>query len=194
MRLFVALEIPGSVREALRDLIARLQPKCDSAKWVRAESMHLTLKFIGHLEPERLPAIREVLAALHTAKPVDAEFHGMGFFPNEKRPRVLWAGVEASPNLAELAAEIEQALVALGIPAETRAFAPHLTVARFHSHDPYQRGKTPEGLAEIIRDATEAKQRRFGSLRAEQFHLFESKLKPSGAEYTRIETFPFVKP
>src|SRR4029077_16245096 len=110
-------------------------------------------------------------------------FRGVGFFPNEKRPRVFWAGAEASLNLGQLASDIDRALEKLGVPPEKRPFSAHLTLARFE----------PPGLPEKLRAAIqENATREFGSVAAKEVHLIESKLKPSGAEYTTLETFPFV--
>ena len=97
----------------------------------------------------------------------------------------MWCGVEASANLAQLAADIERRLEPLGIPRETRGFVPHLTLARF---------KSPEGVDALARSAAEWASRDFGSASETKFHLFESLLKPSGAEYRKIESYSFVGP
>jgi len=150
---------------------------------VRAENLHVTLKFIGEVQAEKLGDIRVALSAVHSDRLVTLDFRGLGFFPNEKRPRVFWAGIEASPNLQTLANDIDRALEKLGIPPEKRPFSAHLTLARFE----------PPGLPEKLRAAIqENAKREFGSVAAEEFHLIESKLKPSGAEYTTLESFPFV--
>ena len=188
MRLFVALDFPDAVRQTLRELIARLQPGFRSAKWVRPEAMHITLKFIGEVDGEKLAPIRGALAPVHSTAPVEIHFRGLGFFPNERRPRVLWCGVEASPNLAELAEAVQRALVPLGIPAESRDFVPHLTLARFNSDDAPRKD-----LETLVRAAGELKSYDFGRTRETEFHLIESILKPAGAEYRRLETFPIVK-
>src|SRR5271168_3748840 len=133
MRLFIALDFPDAVRRALRELIARLKPESAGARWVRPEGMHVTLKFLGETGEEKLVPLKAALAKIHSAEPVDMHFRGLGFFPNERRPRVIWCGVEATPNLADLAGAVESALEPLGIPRETRAFTPHLTLARFNS-------------------------------------------------------------
>jgi len=184
MRLFVALDFPDAVRHAVRDLIARLRPLCKSARWVRPEGMHITLKFIGHVPAEKLDPIRAALASVQSSAPVEIRFRGMGFFPNERRPRVAWCGMEASPNLAQLAADIERGLEPLGIAREERAFVPHLTLARFES---------PRGVGELVRQVQEMTPQDFGSARETQFHLYESILKRAGAEYKKLESFPFVK-
>ncbi len=183
MRLFVALEIPSSVRENLADLLTSLRAVSPQTRWVRQGNLHVTLKFIGEVPQENLAGIQSALAGVRSDQPATLDFRGVGFFPDEKHPRVFWGGIEASPNLKILAAEIERATEKLGIPREQRPFSPHLTLARFE----------PPRLPEKLRTAIhEHAARDFGSLRTSQFHLIESKLKPSGAEYTTVESFPFA--
>jgi 2'-5' RNA ligase len=183
MRLFVALELPATVRENLGALLESLRAVSPQTRWVRPENLHLTLKFIGEAGETKLAAIRSALAGARSDQPTTVIFRGLGFFPNEKRPRVFWAGIEASPNLKTLAAEIDRATEKLGIPREQRPFSPHLTLARFE----------PPELPEKLRSAIqENSAREFGSFRTNQYHLIESKLKPSGAEYTTLESFPFA--
>lgn len=188
MRLFVALELPGEVREALADLTERLKPLSSAAKWASPEGMHVTLKFIGHAiadgDPEKSAAVRSALATVKSSAPVDMIYRGIGFFPNSRRPSVFWCGIHASPNLAPLVAEIEKALAPLGIPPEARPYVPHLTLARF---------KSLKNLTAFVRAAEEFAEREFGSSRETHFHLFESKLKPGGAEHRKIESYNFVR-
>ena len=187
MRLFVALDLPEETRRALAKLIARLRPICPSGRWVRPEGIHVTLKFIGHADENKLGVIESALAPVRSDEPVEIEFRGLGFFPNERRPRVLWCGAEASKNLAKLAADAERALEPLNVPAESRPFVPHLTLARL------QPGETNSGELEgLVRAAGEIETQTFGLARADEFHLFESVLKPSGAEYKRLRTFRFA--
>lgn len=183
MRLFVALEIPSEVRENLAALIRELRAIAPQEKWVRAENLHITMKFIGEVAPEKLEPIRQALAGVRSDSPVKLDFRGLGFFPNEKHPRVFWAGIEATPNLPKLAADIETAMERLGIAREQRPFSPHLTLARFETR------KLPEKLQSAVR---ESMTREFGAFETKQFHLIESKLKPSGAEYTTLQSFAFV--
>lgn len=183
MRLFVALEIPSAVRENLATFIKKLRKLSAQPRWVRPEKLHVTVKFLGEVAPEKLGAIREALASMRSDSPVTLEFRGLGFFPDELGPRVLWAGINASPNLKILAADIDSATEQLGIPREARPFSPHLTLARFE----------PPGLPKKLRSALQENlAREFGSLHTRQFHLIESKLKPSGAEYTTLESFTFA--
>lgn len=183
MRLFVALDIPSETRAAVGKLIAQLAPLCRGAKWVRTEGMHLTLKFIGEQPEEAVARIKKELSAVRSTDAVQLRFAGTGFFPNPRSPRVFWAGIEASPNLAELAAEIERRLETLGIAREQRAFRPHLTLARFNS---------TAGLPQL-RDALEKLgSLEFGAATAREFYLYRSQLQRGGAVYTKLATFPFV--
>ena len=145
--------------------------------------MHITLKFIGGTDPGNLRRIQSALAGIRSDQPVTLEFRGVGFFPNEKRPRVFWIGAEASPNLKTLAADVDQSLHQLGFALEERQFTPHLTLARF---------STPSIPPKLAAAAKENAARSFGSLTAREFHLIESKLKSTGAEYTTLQSFRFV--
>jgi 2'-5' RNA ligase len=188
VRLFVALEIPAAVRENLATLMKELsaldkQSSGKKARWVRPENLHVTLKFIGEAAPHKLDEIVAALSVVRSGQPAELQFRGLGFFPNEKRARVLWVGTDASPNLAAIAGDIVQQLEPLGFPPEKRTFTPHLTLARLGA----------PGISERLRGAVrENVERDFGALRAGKFHLIESKLKPSGAEYTTLRSFAFA--
>jgi 2'-5' RNA ligase len=186
VRLFVALEIPAAVRDnlaaqikELRDLPVPLAGQ--RLRWVRPENLHVTLKFVGEVEAAKLDGIRSALTAIGLDAPVDLHFRGLGFFPDEKYPRVLWVGLHAPRNLPVLARDIDRALEGQGIARDERAFTPHLTLARFES----------SGLHEGLRTAIQKNsEREFGAFQAHEFHLIQSKLKPSGAEYTTLASFP----
>ncbi len=198
MRLFVALDLPADVRRALGEVIAKLKPLSADARWVRAEAMHVTLKFIGHAIPtgdvEKLDAVCAALATVCSDQPVEISFRGVGFFPDASRPRVIWSGVQGSKNLAPLAADIEKVLEPLGIFAEDRSFLPHLTLARFKPPRSGKSRRSHAATGEALRSAAaEMAQRDFGSTRETEFHLFESITKPSGSEYRKMETYSFVK-
>ena len=183
MRLFVAMDISDCVRSSLAALSAKLRGACQNARWPRIEGLHVTLKFIGETQAEKTEMIRTALAAIPFRAPFSINFRGLGFFPNARRPRVLWAGIESSPDLFELAAAVDAALHPLGIPREERAFTPHLTLARF---------STPRGLESLHAAIEKAGTVDFGTITAKEFHLYQSVLKPGGAEYTRLATFSFA--
>jgi RNA 2',3'-cyclic 3'-phosphodiesterase len=184
MRLFVALDLPDAVCRALGELIAQLKPKSRTARWVRPESMHVTLKFLGNVDAQKLDSIRTALSTIHSTQPVEVHFRGIGFFPSERRPRAIWSGIEATPNLFKLAGATEQALKPLGFARESRPFVPHLTLARLNSS---------QGVENLVAAADAMKSYDFGSAQETEFHLFESVLKRSGAEYKKLATFSFAK-
>jgi len=183
VRLFVAIEIPDEIRNALAEFLKDMRGIAPQVKWVRAENLHVTLKFLGETDAAKLRVIEGTLNSIRSPRPVSLEFRGLGFFPNEKRPRVFWAGMEASANLRTIAQDIDRGLHKLSFPLENRPFTPHLTLARFD----------PPGLPAKLGPAVTAHSSRcFGSLTAREFHLIESKLKSSGAEYTTLQSFLFV--
>lgn len=188
MRLFVALEIPPSVRENLAAFLSELRTLSSSLgdkrpRWIRPQSLHVTLKFIGETPPGNLEKVTSALSEVRSGQEIRLQLSGLGFFPNDKLPRVFWVALTATPNLAGLAGAIDRSLGALGFAREKRPFVPHLTLARFE----------PPGLSEALRSKLLQNLRReFGSFQARDFHLMESKLKPSGAEYTSLASFPFT--
>jgi len=184
VRLFVALDIPEAVRAAIESLIGELKPLDDSWKWVRAANLHVTLKFLGEVAPNKLAKIVEALRTAPTHGPVALKFQGLGFFPNERRPRVLWAGMDAPQSLVGLAAAVEDALAGTGFAREEREFRPHLTLARSKSAT-----ASPQ-----LREAIAAiPARQFGRMDASTFHVVESRIKSAGPEYTTLESFPLAR-
>jgi 2'-5' RNA ligase len=186
VRFFVALDIPSEVQRAIAEFVAKLQAATGrraGIRWAHVAGMHVTLKFIGEAPAERVEKIKASLGEARSAQAVEMKFRGTGFFPNARHPRVFWAGIEASENLAELAAGIEQRLEKLGIAREERAFKPHLTLARFKSED---------GLAELREALAKLDAADFGATRTGELHLYQSALKPGGAEYTKLATFAFA--
>ncbi len=151
---------------------------------MRAESIHVTLKFIGEVEEAKLPAIKDSLANVKLSGPIEIAFRNFGFFPNERRPRVFWLGIESGPNLAALATNISSALEPIGIPREERTFRPHLTLARF---------KTEKGLPKLREVVAPLAHQSFGNTVATQFHLYESVLNPSGAVHTKLASYRFAE-
>lgn len=185
MRLFVAINLDDTVRTAVETLVQDLKRSAGVLRWVRPEAMHLTLKFIGEAEEDRLAPIKQALAGVKTAAPAVVEYREVGFLPNERRPRVLFVAVTENPVLSELAQKVEDALAPLGIEKEDRAFRPHLTLARFKKGNESAVPKLKEVIASLP-------SREFGQIRAEEFHLYQSELSPGGAKYTTLGRFPFV--
>lgn len=186
MRLFVALDISDSIRATLAQTCERLKVAAPDARWVRPESWHLTLKFVGHRPDHMLERIKPALAQVRAAAPLNIELKGLYFFPQKRFPRVLAVFVHPQETLlamGELAKKIEFRLEPLGIEREDRPFRAHLTVARLEprgKHDALERA-----LADVMR--TE-----FGRFETSELHLYQSELKRGGAVYTRLASFPFV--
>jgi RNA 2',3'-cyclic 3'-phosphodiesterase len=183
VRLFVAIPFSNELRASFSILLQELRPLAPLAKFVPAENLHLTLKFLGEVPPAKADEVRSALSSIHSPQPVTLEFRALAFFPNERHPKVLWVEVESTTSLKSLAADIDRAMHTLGFPLETRVFTPHLTLARF-----YKPAVPPKLRAAVGENAS----RSFGSLTTGNFHLLESKLKPSGAEYIVLKSFPFA--
>jgi len=184
VRLFVALELNEAVRAALAQFCDRLRVAFPAARWVRSEGIHVTLKFIGEVNEDRVDQMENALSAVHSAAPVEMNFRGAGFFPDEHHPQVFWIGIDSTPNLAEIAAQIESRLESLGVVRESRKFKPHLTLARITE----TRGI--DKLHDTLRRHGPAN---FGTVRTNEMHLYRSELGLGGAKYIRIKTFIFAK-
>jgi RNA 2',3'-cyclic 3'-phosphodiesterase len=132
LRLFVAFDVPPSVRDVAGASVAPWRARFPRAKWVPEQNQHVTLKFLGSTWPRLVPWVHETIAAVAgTHASVPTRVLGLGAFPNARRARVLWVGLEdADGRLARIAAALDEAFSREFAP-EKRAFTPHLTVARF---------------------------------------------------------------
>jgi len=192
MRLFVALDIDEHVHDRIRQFMDAVRGLAPDVRWVSAESLHVTLKFIGEQPDANVSRIENVLRTI-SVKPFQISFRGSGFFPTEKSARVFWIGIEAGAALAELAAQIEHALVPLGIAAEKRAFSPHLTLARAREGSGApgkQRGDRPNRRFSALHSKLSTlPASEFGTMNAAEFFLYRSQLSSHGAQYTKIARF-----
>ena len=190
MRLFVALDIDAEIRARIAQFMDGLRGFAPDARWVSAESLHLTLKFIGEWPAERLDELKAALVAVR-GQPAEVTFSATGFFPAPRSARVFWIGITAGPELAALAASVDIATSSLGIKKEQRAFTPHLTLARTGSGRP-QRVSSDRANSSFrrLQEKLEAMPApAFGRMSAREFFLYESKLSPKGAVYTKLESF-----
>ncbi len=194
MRVFVALDIPEEIRARLARFEDGLRNFAPDVRWVRPETFHVTLKFIGEQKPEQVEAIKRELAAIQIA-PFEVAFRACGFFPNARSPRVFWVGIHADDSLARLAAAVDEAVARTGIPRETDAFQPHLTLARSGSGRPRPRaGEHPSAqLARLAGKLDPLPEPDFGAMTAREFFLYLSELHPAGARYTKLQSFPLGK-
>jgi 2'-5' RNA ligase len=178
IRAFIAVDIPPLVRERIRSFQLPLRDIPADVKWVRPENMHVTLKFLGDIEGGQVPLVLEKIREAATGlRPFKISLAGTGAFPNGRRARVLWIGVEAGcAPLSRLAESIEMRLEPLGFEREKRAFAAHLTLGRIQS---------PAGCEEVIA-AMEREPFRTDPYRIEEVVLYQSELKSSGPVYTAL--------
>ena len=189
MRLFVAIDIEEPIRERIARFIEGVRGFAPEPRWVKPGSLHVTLKFIG--ETSDYERICEALGEVR-GEPVNLRFKNTGFFPTPRSARVFWIGIEAGPELAQLASAIDRALQPLGIEPEKRAYTPHLTLARSGSGAPRKLKSDCKNnlFARLQENLAALPPPEFGTMTAREFYLFESKLKPGGAEYSKRERFP----
>ncbi len=177
LRCFVGLDfhVPRSVRE----LVEQFANLDRTVRATPVENLHVTLKFLGHVEAEEIRAVdgavREAVAGVD---PFDFDLVGAGAFPHVERPNVCWIGVERAEPIVQLAAAVEERMQPLGFPPERRAFSPHLTIARV-------KARPPERLFELL---TENAERSFGTVKVDRVVLFESTLDKRGPTYSKIAT------
>ena len=201
MRIFVGIDIDPAIREGIERFLEGVRGFAPDARWVRPESLHLTLKFIGEQPEARVEEIKRALAGIK-AQPMDITFQGYGFFPTSKSARVFWIGVEAGPELAGLAKAVDEALAALKIPKEDRAFSAHLTLARGGSGSGAPRlksGDAPNRQFQKLQEKLAAMPSspefgtlKFGTMTSREFVLYRSELMRGGSRYTKIGHFPLT--
>ena len=179
-RIFCAVELPGEVKSRVAEHIKRLRSEFPHARasWEKPEKLHLTLKFLGEIEPSRVEDLSG--AASHAAArvgPFPLTIAGPGAFPPHGQPRVLWLGLEdASGRLAALQRSLEDACAAARFPREQRPFKPHLTLARLRS---------PRGARELAA-AHRASQFEPQTFSVSELVVMRSELGPGGSRYTPV--------
>lgn len=182
MRAFIAFELPQALRSELEALSASLQRALAGVplSWVPPGNIHLTLKFLGEIQPSQTAALGAALHALasqHTA--MDVRLGELGAFPSLQRPHVLWVGLQAPATLHQIAGQLEQAMQSLGFVPETRPFTPHLTLAR-------TRREAAPGQLAGVQAALAAQAVPVLSISLGELVLFESQLKAGGAVYNPL--------
>ena len=193
MRTFVAIEIPAEICKHIRELLVALQRAPAEIRWARPEGLHITLKFLGEVAPEKVGLVKARLQALPAFAPLPIEIRGAGFFPDERAPRVLWLGIHAGPELQQLAASVEDSLVSLGFPKEDRPFAPHLTLARSAgARSAIGRTKTAGSLSALRELLRLREPLEMGAFTAHDFFLYESQAAPGGSVYRKLARFPVL--
>ena len=184
IRAFIAIELPEGVKFFLKELLAQLRSFGGSVRWTRPESIHLTLKFLGNVNNKLQTDLQVALTPVFTKqKPFLLTVSGVGAFPSLNKARVIWAGLEDPSGLSvALAAELEDTLEPLGFQKEKRSFTPHLTLGRV---------KSGIGSSELVGVMRQMSAISGPAFLADHAVLFESVLKPSGAEYSSLRRFDF---
>jgi len=180
MRLFTGIDLPPDIRERLDVLISHLRTHAQ-IKWSPTYNLHITTKFIGEWPAERMAELNAALHAVPTPAAISIKVADLGWYPNPKQPRIFWAGVHATPSLAELAHAADKALSALGIQPESRPYSPHLTLARL---------KEPVPLQAMHAALADLKTSHFGEFVPECFYLYRSDPGPTGSIYTKLREYP----
>ena len=178
IRLFVAIPLPGPVRQRLESLCCGLK----GAKWVRPENMHLTLRFIGEAPNDLIGDFDAALAAIR-APGFELTLDGVGSFGRGRNPHTVWAGVEKSEPLMRLQAKVESALVRAGCPAEGRKFSAHVTTARLKSAKP----------RDVAAWAADRAAFQAGPFSVDRFTLYSSHLASAGAIHTAEAEYPLAE-
>jgi RNA 2',3'-cyclic 3'-phosphodiesterase len=178
LRAFVASELPGELLSALEQVQTDLRQRGVRARWVRAGSIHLTLKFLGNIPAEQVTAVAEAMqAAAGRYSLLHLKAAGIGVFPGLRRPRVLWVGLSGeTTGLTDLQQDLDRGLSTLGFAKEERGFRAHLTIGRFSERESVL---TAEMLASYAA-------RTFGEFVVRELVLFQSDLQPAGPVHTAL--------
>lgn len=183
IRSFIAIELAPHIKVGIEDIQNKLKSSASDVRWVRPGGIHLTLKFLGNIEEESIAEISDIIEQCSTdATSFTLKVCSLGAFPNEKNPKVIWVGAEdSSGTLGKLQRSLEKRLAGIGFKTEKRAFSPHLTLGRV---------KSLKGKRELTQGLEDHKNCECGNLEVKEVCLFKSELKPSGAIYTKLKTFP----
>ena len=179
MRLFIAVNLPAALRATLYERAAGLRAAITQIRWLPADNFHITIKFLGAVENDRVDAVQAALAeAAGGIPPFDLQIGGFGAFPGLARPNVVWLGVKPASALMELQQRVEQMTAPLGFETEARAFHPHITIGRLAA-----RTRAPD-LRGLERVSASLEYEKMVAITTVE--LMESKLSSKGARYESI--------
>jgi 2'-5' RNA ligase len=184
IRTFIAVDLPASIISLLEKVQQELKPLRLGARWVRPENIHLTIRFLGDIDPGDIDKIGGAMSeAAEQFASITLAVGGVGVFPGIKRPRVIWVGLGGQIQLLmELQRKLEDNLETIGFPKEKRPFKGHLTLGRIKA------AVNPNTIRQIIQEYADLGSQEFT---AERIILYKSDLRPSGAVYTQLQRVEF---
>jgi 2'-5' RNA ligase len=185
MRTFVAIDLVPDLKITMETLIRNIKKSAKGIKWVNSSGMHLTLKFLGDITPEKagdVIGLLKTIAQKHSAFPL--QLKGTGTFPpgRKKSTRVIWAGIVETPELISLNEGLEEGFEKIGFSREDRPFHPHLTLARV---------KSPDGIEPVLNELEKYRETDFGGMMVDRMRFFQSIMKPDGAHYSALGEVEF---
>lgn len=186
MRLFTGIAIAPDVLKNIEKVLEELRPLAP-LNWAPVENLHITSKFIGEWPEPNLAELAQALSRIQPSGQISIAVRRFGFFPNPHSPRVLFAGVQSGPALADLARSIDEALLPLGCAREERPYSPHLTLAKIN-----QAKIKNEQIRDLREHIASMTQTDFGSFDAVEFHLYLSKTGPRGSVYTKLASYSLI--
>jgi len=184
IRCFVAIEIPDDLKSKIDQYIYSLKQIAPKIKWIKARNLHITLKFLGEIPQNLVQQVQnELLGITKIVNPFNMSIQDSGFFPNQNKPRVVWLGMQNNGNnsIFKIHEWIDNRLEPLGFDKEKRRFSPHLTLGRI---------KFPGNYSELAEYISQNEFQSF-DFKVNEVVLMKSVLKPSGAEYLKIKSYPF---
>jgi RNA 2',3'-cyclic 3'-phosphodiesterase len=190
MRLFIAADLTLETKAALGKLIENLQKGINFTKayptWCKPGAIHLTLKFLGNVDDKRVPEIAAAVGAnIEGVTPFNIKIQGLGVFPNEREPHVLWIGLkQGEKELVQLQKSVEEALVPLGFPRENRPFHPHLTLARI---------KSTRGIEPMMDVVHSHRNHEVGEVMLDHVSFYQSILRNEGPIYKVLHRWDFIE-
>ncbi len=185
IRCFVAIDLPEEILTILDSLIIRCKKNLSTVvRWTKKENIHLTLKFLGDVEPMKINPIEQAIQTITDLfMPFTIKVIDFGVFPNWKRPRIIWAGIQPSSQLQTLVHRLEEKMKSLDFIPEFRAFSPHLTIGRVKENISFSE-------VEIIENEINEFPKMNEGFMVDQIKLYQSDLQPSGPSYTMLYAFP----
>lgn len=183
IRSFLAFELPPEIKDQVRRVSEQLKRSDMDVRWVKPDNIHLTIVFLGEIREEDISAIgREIENVCGGFHPFDIFLKGLGFFPDRRRPRVLWAGYDGDiERMSALRDVLLERLMPFDIKEEKKQFAPHLTLGRFR--------KPVKGNPDLDEVITRHNSLSSSSFQLSELVLFKSDLKSHGPEYTKLESW-----